>query len=335
MSVLLGLLAAVHHQPVEAISILVVGATGTTGIRAIQGLLDVGWKATQIRLVTRDVNKPNICHLRDDFGFDVVQADLEVPLTLEGVSNGCTGCYIHSTSSDTPELDLKEVERAQNLCAALSEQNSVRHVVYNSAASLPTCAVKRVHQKHGVEKVFQQSSLSFTSLRANLFMEELWKPYTRPNILKGKYPLPANRKKGLYLTSVRDMGRLAGKILMEDESSSQVSATINVASDYLTGLEIAQAYSKAQRTNCNYIRPRLMEWKAWFQNPELHGQILFIQKDTEVTDISKLKKQYPNMLTSFADFLSETHWGDEERAFADFAQPSSLEVVTQRYGVIQ
>ena len=41
-------------------------------------------------------------------------------------------------------------------------------------------------------------------------MEELWKSYTRPPILKGKYPFSLPPDRDVYLTSVRDMGRLAG-----------------------------------------------------------------------------------------------------------------------------
>ena len=38
-------------------SILVVGATGTTGLRSIQGLLDVGYKPAQLFIVTRMINQ--------------------------------------------------------------------------------------------------------------------------------------------------------------------------------------------------------------------------------------------------------------------------------------
>jgi hypothetical protein len=42
-------------------------------------------------------------------------------------------------------------------------------------------------------------------------MEEFWKHYTRPSILTGKYPLPTHCwLTPIYLTSVHDMGRLAG-----------------------------------------------------------------------------------------------------------------------------
>mmetsp|Transcript_21820 Transcript_21820/g.47503 ORF Transcript_21820/g.47503 Transcript_21820/m.47503 type:complete len:330 (-) Transcript_21820:358-1347(-) len=324
-SFLLVLLLLIAIVPSTAVAILVIGATGTTGLRAIRGLLDAGWKPQQIRLVTRNSSKPNMLQLRDELGFDVIQANLEVPSTLEGISKGCTGCYIHSTSNDTPDLDVKEVERAQNLCNALVKQESVGHVVYNSAAAGPNHNVKRIAQKHGVEEIFQQEpSLSFSSLRANLFMEELWKGYTRPQILEGNYPLPAHRNKQLYFTSVRDMGQLAGRLLKEPDAREHKKLVINVASDCLTGPQIADAFAEAQGSTCLYFRPWRMEVKAWLKYPELHEQIQFIKKNAEVTDVKLLKERYPDLLTSFSEFLTETKWGDRDRTFSSFSEVSNL-----------
>ena len=103
---------------------------------------------------------------------------------------------------------------------------------YNSAAAEPSHRVTRIAQKHEVEDVFDAESnfIAVTHLRANLFMEELWKQYTRPSILKkGKYPFAVPPTRDVYLTSVRDMGRLAGCILADAKSSDGVQR-INVAS---------------------------------------------------------------------------------------------------------
>jgi hypothetical protein len=44
-------------------------------------------------------------------------------------------------------------------------------------------------------------------------MEELWKGYTRPAILRVTYPFSVRPDRNVYLTLVRDMGRLARTIL--------------------------------------------------------------------------------------------------------------------------
>lgn len=197
--------------PTSGKKLLVVGASGGTGMRAIQGLLDVGYEPEQLRILTRDPSKPTLAPLRER-AFDLVAAvpphsdhharqeaaaprsdsvfrgrcpsapqDLDDPATLSDVGASCTGCYVHSTAGDTKQLDTGEVSRARHLAEALKAERSVAQVAFNSAAAEPSHGVKRIAQKHAVEAVFSEElQLPATHLRANLFMEELWKSYTRP-----------------------------------------------------------------------------------------------------------------------------------------------------------
>ena len=197
-------------------------------------MLDAGLRADQIRVVSRDPTKPAMQKLRDK-GFETCQADLANVDSLATALEGCGGCYIHSTSSDTPKLDVGEEERARNLATAIAAQSSKQPmaVVYNSAAGEPDHGVTRTQQKQNVEAIFRNEfpNIPFTALRANLFMEELWKGYTRPGILKGKFSfsLPSDRQ--IYLTSVKDMGHLAGTCLLS--KGAKAGRTINVVSHLL------------------------------------------------------------------------------------------------------
>lgn len=157
-------------------SILVVGATGTTGLRSIQGLLDVGYKPAELFIVTRDKSRSKMIQLQQ-LGFNLIQADLQRPSSLHGIGKGCYGCYIHATGGDTKELDASEVSSAQNLCKHL--HSDVKCIVYNSAAGAKDHGVQRIQQKHDIERILsrRRSPSSVTSLRANIFGEELWKEY--------------------------------------------------------------------------------------------------------------------------------------------------------------
>lgn len=152
-------------------SILVVGATGTTGLRSIQGLLDVGYKPAELFIVTRDKSRSKMIQLQQ-LGFNLIQADLQRPSSLHGIGKGCYGCYIHATGGDTKELDASEVSSAQNLCKHL--HSDVKCIVYNSAAGAKDHGVQRIQQKHDIERILsrRRSPSSVTSLRANIFGEE-------------------------------------------------------------------------------------------------------------------------------------------------------------------
>lgn len=335
-------------------TILVVGASGGTGSRALQGLLDVGYRPDQIRVLTRNIDRPHLARLRQ-VGFVTVQADLDddadltiTPLlSLQNAVRGCTGCYIHSTASDSVRLDTGEVDRARRLLAAVlhshhhpaetaagdnndsnNNHDVIRSIVYNSAAAEVGHGVDRIAQKHLVDQLFidgsQQSGhnyYSYTSLRANLFMEELWKSYTRPSIInQGKYPFSIPSDRPICLTSVRDMGRLAGTILLRQQQQQQKNRIMNVAGDMLTPTEMAAAFGRAQGSKCvKHNRGRMLEWIARLFFKDLYQIIRFYQTSTATTDVSALQTEFPGLLTSFASFLDETHWSDTDRTYDDLS----------------
>jgi hypothetical protein len=276
--------------------------------------------------------------LQQQYGCRVHQVDLDNPDNGEALAAaiyGCVGCYIHSTSSDTVRLDTKEVDRARTLCAAIVAANQssnknnstvrLRHIVYNSAAAEINHGVKRIEQKHAVERIFadraatEPQQFTFTSLRANLFMEELWKDYTRPAILKGTYPFSVPADRPIYLTSVRDMGRLAGIILQSSSSSLRKSPyeCINVASDVLTPREMAEAFSAAQNSPCVHKPSRLFLLVARLFFKDLYEVIRFYRTSTETTNIQALHNRFPGQLTTFAAFLEETQWGNASLTYSD------------------
>ena len=307
-----------------------VGATGTTGLRAIQGLLDVGYKPPQLQIVTRNPSKPRMKQLKK-LGFDLIQADLQDPSSLHDIGKGCHGCYIHATGGDTKELDTSEVSSARNLCISL--HGDVKCIIYNSAVGVKDHhGVRRIQQKHDIEEILSKRSCPchVTSLRANFFCEEVWKKYTRPSILQGRYPLPVNWWRKLYWTSVRDMGRLAGDIITKDaekypDIKTNNIRTLNVAGDHLSARQIAKAFGRAQGTKCVHHNNHELTEMAKENFPELYEQIYFLQNSREKTNIRALKKEFPGLITPFGEFLEETQWGDAERVFEDLSNPNTLE----------
>ena len=128
------------------------------------------------------------------------------------------------------------------------------------------------------------------------------------------------------------MGRLAGHLLQQQQQQvppGKSSDIINVAGDWRTGPEIAQAFAEEQQSSCRYYRPWRMEWKSRFRFRELWEQIQFMQRSQETTDLEALRERFPGLLTTFPEFLAETQWGDRSRAFTDFANAANL-VISKR-----
>ena len=104
--------------------------------------------------------------------------------------------------------------------------------------------------------------------------QELWKSYTRPSILKGSYPFSLPPDRPVYLTSVRDMGRLAGACLAR-APPVVTGRKINVASDLLSPALMADAFATAQGTPCVHKKARLLRWTARLFLPDLYQVIQF------------------------------------------------------------
>jgi len=69
-------------------------------------------------------------------------------------------------------------------------------------------------------------------------------------ILKGKYPFSLPPERAVYLTSVRDMGRLAGACLAGEPPPAAGGRTLNVASELTSPAGMAAAFAEAQGAPC-------------------------------------------------------------------------------------
>lgn len=283
--------------------VLVIGCSGGTGPRAVQGLVDGGFKPANLHILTRNPTSPTCLGLRD-LGCSLVQGDLEnAESTRRAVQQVAPQfVYVHGTGGDTRQRDDKEVWRAEILASALRD---VECLAYNSAVG---SGVARIESKQQCEQVFRDAGLPLAALRANLFMEELWKDYTRPGILRGTFTFSVPGDKPLYLTSVKDMGRIAALNFKHPGLRRPVRA---VASDVRTPQEMATAF------RANFKRDRLFYFISKFIAPELHSIINFyITSDLQV-DMDDLADFGP--LTSFPSFLEETGWFDPSRSYASLS----------------
>ena len=223
--------------------VLLIGITGGTGSNAVKGLLEQ--KVTDLRAITRkiDLERPSLSRLHNS-GVELVEADLDDESSLTRVFAGVSAVYCHATAPDAAKPNSKEVARAQRVAQAAKQAN-VSHFVYNSAGGIERNSdIPHIEQKYRAEQILKQASLPTTMLRACLFMEEFWKQYTRPSILKGSFPFAVQSDKPLHLIATKDMGRVAAHVMKH--RSHYVGKEIELAGDVLTPQQMAEAFSRAQ-----------------------------------------------------------------------------------------
>lgn len=291
--------------------VLLIGVTGGTGGNVVKGFLEQG--VTDLRVITRkiDLNRPSLS-MMSDAGVELVEANLDDEDSLAAAFAGISAVYCHATSADSAKPDPLEVVRAKRVAqAALSAD--IKHCVYNSAGGADrNSGISHIEQKYKVEQILKEAGLPTTMLRACLFMEEFWKKYTRPSILKGVFRFSVQPDKPLHLIANQDMGRIAAYVMKH--SSKYIGQEIELAGDVLTPKQLTEAFSKAQGIPVVY-----KETPAWIflllGRKELFSLIQWYRSKGYQADVQHLKEEFPGLLTTFSEFLQDTNWANQELTY--------------------
>jgi uncharacterized protein YbjT (DUF2867 family) len=291
--------------------VLLIGVTGGTGGNVIKGFLEQ--KITNLRVITRkiDPNRPVLSKLIAA-GVEIVEADLDDENSLLAAFTDISSVYCHGTAADSAKPDPKEVERAYRLAQA-AKQEGIKHFVYNSAGGVDrNSGVSHIEQKYKVEQILKTAGLPTTMLRACLFMEEFWKKYTRPSILKGSFPFSIPKDKPLHLITTKDMGRVAAYVIKHPEK--YIGQEIELAGDVLTPKQIAEEFSKAQGNTVIHKQPPAWIFLLLMQK-ELYTIIRWYSTQGYQADVTQLRGEFPGLLTTFSEFLQETNWASAELTY--------------------
>ncbi|MGP1371187.1 MAG: NmrA family NAD(P)-binding protein [Almyronema sp.] len=305
--------------------ILLIGVTGGTGSRAIKGFL-AQYAPAQIQVMTRrrDLTRPLLQKL-DQLGIGIVEADLDEADSLSAALTDISALYCHALSGDESKTDPSEVARGRRLATA-AQQTGLQQIVYHSASGVERqSGVRRIEQKYQIEQILQQAAPSTTMLRACLFMEEFWKAYTRPAILRGKFPFSIPADKPLYLVSTKDLGQVAAAVMQNPAAYS--GRHIELAADVLTPRQIAAAFGRVQgQTVVHQNIPA-----AWFLvllRFELYQLIRWYRQEGCQADVASLRQEFPGLLTTFQQFLEETHWANPRLGYADLSFAANASVTS-------
>jgi uncharacterized protein YbjT (DUF2867 family) len=293
--------------------VLLIGVTGGTGSHAVKGLLEQN--VNDLRAITRkiDLERTSLSRLHNS-GIELVEADLDDEASLPAAFAGVSAVYCHATAPDAAKPDPQEIARAERVAQA-AKQAHVSHFVYNSAGGVDrNSGIPHIEQKHQVEQVFTQAGLPTTMLRACLFMEEFWKRYTRPSILKGTFSFAVQPDRPLHLITTKDMGRVAAHVMKH--RSQYVGQAIELAGDRLTPQQMAEAFSRIQKSPVVYKSIPPWIFLLLFRK-SLFDLIQWYRQQGYQADVPALRKEFPGLLSTFDEFLEETNWANPELTYQD------------------
>ena len=291
--------------------VLLIGVTGGTGGNVVKGFHQQ--QLTNLRAITRkiDLNRPLLSKMTEA-GVELVEANLDDENSLAAAMNGISAIYCHATSADSAKADPLEVERAKRVAQA-AKKADIKHFVYNSAGGADrNSGIPHIEQKYKVEQILSSAGLPTTMLRACLFMEEFWKKYTRPSILKGVFPFSIQPDKPLHLITTIDMGRVAAYVMKNPDK--YIGQEIELAGDVLTPKQLAEAFSQAQGISVVHKETPAWIFLLLFQK-ELYALIQWYRHKGYQADVQHLRQEFPGLLTTFDEFLQETNWGNKELTY--------------------
>lgn len=292
--------------------VLLIGVTGGTGGNVVKGFFEQG--VINLRAITRkiDLDRPSLSKMIDA-GVELVEANLDDEGSLEAAFAGIEAVYCHAASADSAKADPQEVSRAHQVAQAAVKAD-IKHLVYNSSGGADrNSGISQIEQKYKVEQILKKAGLPTTMLRACLFMEEFWKKYTRPSILKGVFPFSIQPDRPLHLITTKDMGRIAAYVMKNP--CKYIGQEIEIAGDVLTPRQLADAFSKAQ--GIRVVHKEIPPWIfILFFRKELFDLIQWYRTKGYQADVKRLREEeFPGLLTTFSEFLEETKWADSELTY--------------------
>lgn len=251
--------------------IAVVGATGMQGGGLVRAMLSDKTGEFAPRALTRQVQSDKAKELTRQ-GAEVVAADLDDLESLKRAFAGAYGvfCVTNFWEHFSPE---KELAQAKNMAQAAKQAN-VQHVIWSTLEDtrkrvplsddrMPTLMgkykVPHFDAKGEADQVFRDLGLPTTFLLTSFYWDNFiyfgMGPKKGPD---GKLAitLPMDDKK-LPGIAAEDIGKCALGIFKKGREL--IGKTIGVASEHLTGAEMAAALSKAlgQEVSYNAVTPEL------------------------------------------------------------------------------
>jgi uncharacterized protein YbjT (DUF2867 family) len=302
--------------------IAVVGATGAQGGGLVHAILNDKNGGFAARAITRDANSEKAKEL-SKLGVEVVEADVDDVESLKRAFQGAHGafCVTFFWAHLSPE---KEFAEAKNMAQAAKEAH-VQHVIWSTLEDtrnwvplndqrMPTLMEKykvpHFDAKGEANQVFRDYDLPVTFLNTSFYWDNFiyfgLGPKRGPD---GKLAitLPMGDKK-LPGIAAEDIGKTAYQIFKRGRE--YYGKTIGIASDHLTGEQIAGALTKAlgQEIRYNSVTPEAFRGFG-FPGAEDLGNMFQFKRDFEdyycgARNIEETRKLNPE-LQSFEQWLSQ------------------------------
>lgn len=285
--------------------VLVSGATGRQGGAVIRHLLRKGWK---LRALTRNTASHAAQELARK-GVEVLQGDLENPVSLARATRGVYGVY---SVQDFWSVGAKrETQQGKNLADA-AKKAGVKHFVYGSVGGAErNTGIPHWESKWEVEKYVRGLGLPATILRPAAFMETYYIDQVEIGILKGKLTDPIRADKPYQTIATDDIGGFAA--LAFERPAEFIGSELEIAGSELTNAEAAKVFSRVLGKPVKFQRLPLPLVRLVLGR-EFYLMFRWFNEEGFKADIAGLRRAYPEaQLQTLEEWLRNEGWHKRAR----------------------
>jgi uncharacterized protein YbjT (DUF2867 family) len=279
--------------------VFVVGATGQQGGAVAQVLLK---KGHTVRALTRSANSKGASYL-SALGAEIIVGDLMDPASLTRAMEDVDAVFMVTTPYEVGTE--AETEQGKNLIDIIEKRN-IGHTVFSSVGSADRhTGIPHFDSKYEVENHLVDSGISHTIIAPVFFMENWVNPWFLPPIKEGNVAMAMPGDRALQQISVEDIGRFAAMII--ERPSAFRGQRLDIASDELTGKEIAELIGRKAERNIGYYEIPLADMRQ--QNNDFAAMFEWFDQVGYTVDTIALRQDYPDVgWTYFDDWLEGHDW---------------------------
>jgi uncharacterized protein YbjT (DUF2867 family) len=280
--------------------VLVTGATGRQGGAVIRHMLPKAWK---LRALTRNPNNHSAQELARK-GVEVVQGDLEDPLSLERAARGVYGIY--SVQDFWTVGAKREVRQGKNL-ADVAKKVGVEHFVYSSAGGAERhSGITHFETKWEIEKYIRSLKLPATVFRPAAFMETYHILEVEVGLLKGKLTDPIRGDKSYQTIATDDIGGFVA--LAFERPNEFIGFELEIAGSELTNRQAADVFSRVMNRPVKFQRLPMLIVRL-FLGKEFYEMFHWFNTAGFQANIPELRRRYPEIrLHTLEEWLREDGW---------------------------
>lgn len=279
--------------------ILIIGATGNVGMEVLKALnnlnpmLEIICGSKDFTMDKAKLSNFNVSLVKFDFTevqtYATALEEIEIVFLLR-----------------PPQISDTELYFKPLILAA--KNAGVQHIVFLSVQGVEKSSIIPHHK---IEKSIVESGIAYTFLRPAYFMQNFTTTLRKDLVEKKLIFLPAGRAK-FSLVDVRDIGRVAAKILLNTEKHVNTAYELTCAEKF-SFKEMAKLLSKGLGTHIKFKSPNLVHFYLKKQHEKVPTMLILVmimlhyfprfQKSPAISDwVEKITGTPPN---SFEKFIAD------------------------------